>query len=116
MLYLGRSLRNMNKCSAEMKLICSRGGSRAAATSKMERFVIIVNGYQPLTIITKRSILDAAAALDPPLGRTLSLVTNFFIKQEKNDQTILHTQVALSFKKYVHISVSCTFIKKFKLK
>ena len=45
----------------------SRGGSRTAATSKMERFVIIVNGVQPLTIITKRSILDVAAALDPPL-------------------------------------------------
>ena len=44
-----------------------RGGSRAAATSKMDRFVIIVNGFQPLTIITKRSILDVAAALDPPL-------------------------------------------------
>ena len=41
-----------------------RGGSRAAATSKMEHFVIIVNGFQPLTIITKRSILDVAAALD----------------------------------------------------
>ena len=45
-----------------------RGGSRAAATSKMERLVIIVNGFQPLTIITKRSILDVAAALDPPLS------------------------------------------------
>ena len=45
----------------------ARGGSRAAAISKMERFVIIVNGFQPLTIITKSSILDAAAALDPPL-------------------------------------------------
>ena len=44
-----------------------RSGSRAATTSKMERFVIIVNGFQPLTIITKRSILDVAAALDPPL-------------------------------------------------
>ena len=44
-----------------------RGGSRTAATSKMERFVIIVNGFQPLTIITKRSILDVAAVLDPPL-------------------------------------------------
>ena len=44
-----------------------RGGSRADATSKMERFVIIVNGFQPLTIITKRSILDVAADLDPPL-------------------------------------------------
>ena len=25
-------------------------------------------GFQPLTIITKRSILDAAAVLDPPLN------------------------------------------------
>ena len=51
----------------ELPNYTSRGGSRAAATSKMERFVIIVNGFQPLTIITKRSILDVAAALDPPL-------------------------------------------------
>ena len=35
-----------------------------AATSKMERFVIIVNGWKSLTIITKRSILDVAAGLD----------------------------------------------------
>ena len=35
-----------------------RGGSGTAATSKMERFV---------TIVTKRSILDVAAVLDPPL-------------------------------------------------
>ena len=48
-----------------MKIL--RGGSRTAATSKMERFVIIVNGWKPLTIITKRSILDVAAALDPLL-------------------------------------------------
>ena len=44
-----------------------RGGSRAATTSKMDCFVIIVNGFQPLTIITKPSILDVAAALDLPL-------------------------------------------------
>ena len=44
-----------------------RGGSRTVATSKMKRFVIIVNGFQTLTIITKHSILDVAAALDPPL-------------------------------------------------
>ena len=44
-----------------------RGGSRVAATSKMELFVIIVNGWKPLTIVTKSSILDVAAALDPPL-------------------------------------------------
>ena len=33
----------------------------------MERFVIVVNGFQPLTIITKCSILNVAAVLDPPL-------------------------------------------------
>ena len=44
----------------------SRGGSRAA--SKMECFVIVVNSFQPLTIITKHSILVVAAALDPPLS------------------------------------------------
>ena len=36
----------------------------------MEHFVIIVNGFQPLTIITKSStkssILDIATVLDPP--------------------------------------------------
>ena len=42
-----------------------RGESRTAAISKMEHFVIIVNGFQPLTIITKRSILDVTAVLDP---------------------------------------------------
>ena len=41
-----------------------RGGSRTAAKSKMERFVITVNGWKPLTIITKRSILDVEAVLD----------------------------------------------------
>ena len=44
-----------------------RGGSMTVATSKMERFVITVNGFKPLTIITKRSILDVPAVLDPPL-------------------------------------------------
>ena len=43
------------------------GGSRTAATSKMEYFLITVNGFQPVTIITKCSILDVAAVLDPPL-------------------------------------------------
>ena len=45
----------------------TRGRSRTAATSKMECFVIIVTGWKPLTIITKHSILDDAAALDLPL-------------------------------------------------
>ena len=33
-----------------MYLFIFRGGSRTAATSKMERFVIIVNGFQPLKV------------------------------------------------------------------
>ena len=41
-------------------VMVARGGSRAAATSRMEYFVIIVNGVEPLTIITKHSILDVA--------------------------------------------------------
>ena len=45
----------------------TRGGSRAPATSKVELFVIIVNSWKPLTVITKGSTLDVAAVLDPPL-------------------------------------------------
>ena len=55
-----------------------RGGSRAAATSKMECFVIIVNGFQPLNIITKHSILDVAAVLDPPLPLKDDINTHFY--------------------------------------
>ena len=49
------------------KRLILRAGSRTATTSKMELFVITVNGFHSLTIITKCSILDAAAILDPPL-------------------------------------------------
>ena len=44
-----------------------RDRSKTAATSKVELFVIIVNGRKPLSIITKSSTLDVAAVLDPPL-------------------------------------------------
>ena len=50
-----------------------RSGSRTAATAKMELFVIIVNDWNPLTIITKSSILAVAAVLDPSLDILLSL-------------------------------------------
>ena len=55
-----------------------RGGSRADARSNMECVVIIVN--KPLTIITKRSILDVAAALDPPLILLQSFDVNVYFK------------------------------------
>ena len=48
-------------------VVIYRGGSRTAATSKMVLLAIIVNGFQSLTISTKRSILDVAGVLDPPL-------------------------------------------------
>ena len=67
--------------------IVTRGRSRAAVKSKMERFVIIVNGFQPLTIITTRSILDVAAALDPPLITRSQLVLNYIII---GDQLVLN--------------------------
>ena len=38
-----------------------KGGSRAAATSKIERFVKTVNDWKPLTIITKHSTWDVTA-------------------------------------------------------
>ena len=66
-----------------------RGGSRATARSKMEGFVIIVNGFQPLTTITRRSILDVAAALDPPL---LLLLPKKF-HERTNFVTIIHCMI-----------------------
>ena len=68
-----------------------RGASRAAATSKMERFVIIVNGFQPLTIITKRSILDVAAALYPPLLSVNCKLSAFI------NNTIMYTDCAHAY-------------------
>ena len=68
--------------------MCSRGGSRTAATSKMECLVIIVNGWKPLTIITKHFILDVAAVLDPSLGlqtaQQMKFSINDFLTHIKN--------------------------------
>ena len=71
-LLMKKTFRSSTVCLNELQLLLYetelvRGGSRAASTSKMERFLIIVNGFQPLIIITKPSSLDVAAALDPPL-------------------------------------------------
>ena len=48
-----------------------RGGSRIAAASKIEHFVIIVKEWKPLTVITKSSVLDVVAVLDPALRISL---------------------------------------------
>ena len=60
-----------NYFSMLYRLVCI-DGSRTAATSKMENFVIIVNGWKSLTIIRKSSILDVAAVLDPSLVCNIS--------------------------------------------
>ena len=67
--YLTRNLWFWTWSCSEVSIVSvfSRGGSGTAATSNKGHFVIIVNRPKPLTIITKRSILDVAAALDPPL-------------------------------------------------
>ena len=71
----------------------------------MERFVIVVNGHQPLTIITKRSILDVAAALDPPLATwihaTLNPDTNFCCRSKKQDRNAATVPPGLEFFKGV---------------
>ena len=68
---LKRTKKNFTRVLKKLRLLnlfkLCRGGSRTAATSKMEHIVIIVNDIQPLTIITKRSIFDVAAVVDPPL-------------------------------------------------
>ena len=66
----------------------NKGGSWTAAASKIERSVIIVNSLKPLTIITKRLILDVAAVLDPPLSNEILKATIKFLKFSKlfNDQ------------------------------
>ena len=66
----------------------SSGGSRADVTSKIERFVIIVNGFQ----ITKRSILDVAAFLDP------SLFSSYFEKFYHNSRIQFSS---ITFLKYI---------------
>ena len=42
-------------------------------TSKLELLVILVNGLQPPTNITKNSIFDVAVVLDTPLNEVLSI-------------------------------------------
>ena len=46
---------------------------------KMEHFVIIVNSWKLLSIITKSSILDVATVLDLPLLASYSKTLNFLI-------------------------------------
>ena len=46
----------------------SRGVSRTSATSKLELFVTLVNGFQPLANATKNSIFAVGRVFDLPLS------------------------------------------------
>ena len=85
-------------CTAIQSLfwyIWIRVGFRTAATSKMERFVIIVIGWKPLTSITKRSILHVAAVLDPPLWTYITVHLGSVIWKSKS-----------LYERYEHLYVS----------
>ena len=64
----------------------NRDESRTPATSKVGLFVIIGNGWEPLTIITKSSTSDVTAVLDPPL---------------MNIWTLSRTSISKCLKKYI---------------
>ena len=59
----------------------------------MEGFVIIVNGFQQLTIIAKRSILDVAVVLDPP---QIPLYVDYSSLSRNEDYTITLARTNLS--------------------
>ena len=44
----------------------SRGRYRSTSASKMEHFVIRLNGFQTLAAVAKNSIFDRAEILEPP--------------------------------------------------
>ena len=81
-----------------------RGGFRTAATSKVELFVIIVNRFQPLSIITKNSTLDAAAVLDPPLEMLQKDQSNF----EPNYFELFLPSIVMSKYKYLSKGLQLT--------
>ena len=90
----------------------SRGGSRTAARSKMERFVMIVNDWKPLTIITSCSILDVATALDPPPESLDYQPTNtlmmslivFWVKKKTKIRTFKQKVEETEFLNYAKVS------------
>ena len=87
------------KTHSNSSLLNSRDGSRTVATSKMEHFVIIVSSFQPLTIITKRSILDVAAVLDRPLNSPANSINSSSSMPSKSSSSsaVRPQSVVLSF-------------------
>ena len=94
-----RRIMEINRCVPDylqqyIMILINRGGFRAAETSKMECFVIIVSGWKPLIIITKNSILDVAAALDPPLMREGEMLCIYLYYYSIVQLIIIHITLA----------------------
>ena len=88
--YLLKRLKMKKK--KKKKMFMFRGVFRTAATSKMQHFVIIVNSWRLLTIITKSSKLDVAAGLlqqwwywwkEKSLSKQTSHINMYFTKSLK---------------------------------
>ena len=90
------------------------GGSSTAATSKMELFLMIVNGFQPLTVITKCSILDVAAVLDPHQETCIAMQWLLFILPENSSKKkrFLYSNVVINKINTKKICLSYKFINK----
>ena len=75
-----------NKKDFRPKRISEANLGLAAAASKMELFVTIVNGWAALNIVTKSSVFDTGAVLDPSLNTQYGLLPKTIIpsKQAKN--------------------------------
>ena len=79
--------------------------------------MIIVNGWKPLTIITKHSILDVAAALDLPLGLFLLLyripqVANGGRLEKKLFLKIPQNSQENTCSESLFLIMACNFVKK----
>ena len=55
----------------------------------MELFLIIVNGWKPLTIITKSSILDIVSVLGPSLDMIKNIFSFIDVKYKKKHPKIV---------------------------
>ena len=76
----------------------------------MARFVIIVNGWKPLTIITKRSILDVASALDRPLPDIQTSEKKLQLCGEKKFNSLIIDKLRNSFEDgYVYLNWPFSF-------
>ena len=69
--------------------------------------MIIVNGFQPLTIIEKRSILDVAAALDPPLELLFSKLSHMASPEFLNCNQVLGLVVKYYYKQHKTLNIIC---------